>query len=253
VSDRVFSGRDVAEALSTAAQALGLRPESLRYVVLDAGTPGGLGLNPTPARVAVLLGRAAVASSQEHGRPRTDEPSALDPKPAPGPVGEGGPTPIESDLPREAERAVEAFAAAAGVEIGVRATLSADRISIELFGRDVATFLLGPSEPMVADALEHLLHGMFAHRVTPRRVRVSFEGLREQREERLMALARGLATSVLGDGQPRTTDPLNAYERRLIHLAVSEQPGLITYSVGGGADRRVTIAPEKASLGGEIY
>ncbi|HEY6552785.1 MAG TPA: R3H domain-containing nucleic acid-binding protein [Vicinamibacteria bacterium] len=253
MSDRVFAGRDVADALSTAAQALGLRPESLRYVVLDAGTPGGLGLKPTPARVAVLLGRAAVASSQEPGRPRPSEPTPPEPKPAPGPVDENSLTPDESGLPREAEQVVEAFAAAAGVEIGARATLSPDRLSIELFGREVATFLLGPSEPVVADALEHLLHGMFAHRITPRRLRVQFEGQREQREERLKAMARELAASVLGDGQPRTTEPLNAYERRLIHMAVAEQPGVITYSVGGGADRRVTVAPEKASLGGEIY
>ena len=38
-----------------------------------------------------------------------------------------------------------------------------------------------------------------------------------------------------------------------MHMAVSELAGVITYSVGGGADRRVTVAPEKVSLGGEVY
>ena len=45
MSDRVFSGRDVTEALAAAAQALGVSAEKLRYFVLDAGTAGGLGLN----------------------------------------------------------------------------------------------------------------------------------------------------------------------------------------------------------------
>jgi spoIIIJ-associated protein len=247
VSDRVFTGLDVADALSTAAQALGLRPERLRYVVLDAGTPGGLGLKPTPARVAVLLGKAAAAAAEEPDRPRVSEPTATSPRPpAEGPIDRGDP-------PREVEAVVAALAVAAGVDIGGRATLSTDTLSIELFGLDVATFLLGPTESTVADALEHLLHGMFAQRIAPRRLRVQFEGQREVREGRLQAMARELSAAVLEDGQPRTTDPLNAYERRLVHMAVAERAGLITYSVGGGADRRVTIAPANASLGGEIY
>ena len=248
MSDRVFTGLDVADALSTAAQALGLRPERLRYVVLDAGTTGGLGLKPTPARVAVLLGKAAAAAAEEPDRPRVSEPTATSPRPpaAEGPI-DGG------DPPREAEAVVAALAAAAGVDIGGRATLSTDTLSIELFGLDVATFLLGPTGSTVADGLEHLLHGMFAQRIAPRRLRVRFEGQREVREGRLQAMAREMSAAVLEDGQPRTTDPLNAYERRLVHMAAAERAGVITYSVGGGADRRVTIAPEKASLGGEIY
>jgi len=148
---------------------------------------------------------------------------------------------------------VAALARAAEVDLRARATLSQDAFLIELSGRDVASFLLGPGEPAVAEALEHLLHGMIAHRVGPRRLRVECAGQREQREERVRAKARELAAAVLRDGQLRTTDPLNAYERRLVHMAVSEQPGVITYSVGGGADRRVTIAPEKASFGGELF
>jgi len=40
---------------------------------------------------------------------------------------------------------------------------------------------------------------------------------------------------------------LNSYERRIVHMIVSERPGLETYSVGEGADRRVTIAPRRAA------
>jgi spoIIIJ-associated protein len=55
--------------------------------------------------------------------------------------------------------------------------------------------------------------------------------------------AHALAAEVRADGKPRTTTPLNAYERRLIHVALSQVEGVVTYSVGEGADRRVTVAP----------
>ena len=52
--------------------------------------------------------------------------------------------------------------------------------------------------------------------------------------------------AVEADGKPRRTEALNSYERRIVHMVVSEHPSLETYSVGEGADRRVTIAPRRA-------
>jgi spoIIIJ-associated protein len=73
---------------------------------------------------------------------------------------------------------------------------------------------------------------------------VDCEGHRETRDEAIRLKARGLAAAVRADGTARVTDPLNAYERRIVHMALAEEPGVTTYSVGEGAGRRVTIAPE---------
>jgi spoIIIJ-associated protein len=60
-----------------------------------------------------------------------------------------------------------------------------------------------------------------------------------------------LAAAVLEDGQPRLLGPLNSYERRIVHVALAEDPRVRTFSVGEGSDRRVTIAPaEPGSSGG---
>src|SRR4030095_3154626 len=73
VKDAIFSGPDVAAALQAAGRALGLPPEQLRYVVLEAGTPGRLGLQAQPARIAVMMdagpaGEAAAGPEEEAAR-----------------------------------------------------------------------------------------------------------------------------------------------------------------------------------------
>jgi spoIIIJ-associated protein len=78
---------------------------------------------------------------------------------------------------------------------------------------------------------------------------VACPGYRETRDESLRAEALALAQAVRSDGRPRESRPLNSYERRIIHVVVSEEPGLRTFSVGEGAERRVTVAladPEAA-------
>ena len=59
MKDPVFAGPDVPSAVESAAEALGLPAEQLRFVVLDPGTAGGPGRSPSSARIAVLLGAPA--------------------------------------------------------------------------------------------------------------------------------------------------------------------------------------------------
>ncbi len=69
----------------------------------------------------------------------------------------------------------------------------------------------------------------------PRPLRVECEGFQERRDQALADEARQLAEAVRGDGKPRTTEPLNAYERRVVHVALNDEPGVTTYSVGEGS------------------
>jgi len=121
VKDPAFSGRDVQEALQTAAAGLGLPVSALRYVVLDPGSAGGRGVKPSPARIAVLLD----ASS---GR-RTAEPRAA----VPGPLGD----------PRAAVRGLlRALTEAAGLDLSVEIVSERSTLEVRLAGPDVA-FVLG--------------------------------------------------------------------------------------------------------------
>jgi len=224
VKDQVFSGRDVEEALAAASRALGVPREGLRYVVLDPGAASGRGLTAQPARVAVLMDRDAPPSA----RPVTAAPAA----------------PAEKD-PRVGARAiVRAIAEAAGLEVAAETEETPDTLTVRIEGKDVAFFLDDDAD--VLEGLDHLLQRMYQRALDPRRLIVTCEGHRVERDEGLRRAAQELAEAVRRDGVPRTTRPLNSYERRVVHVALAEEPGIRTYSVGEEGNRRVTVAPRDA-------
>jgi spoIIIJ-associated protein len=225
VRDRVFSGPDVEEAIAIASANLGLPRSELRYVVLEPGTAGGRGLGPTPARIAVLL--------PEPGRKGTP---AVDREPGP----DGAPAPDPRAGLRETIRAV---AAAGGLEVGAEIEESDEAVIVRLHGADLSFFLGEDGRGEVLRATEHLLLRLYGAALQPRSLRLTCEGFRARRDEALAAEAHRLAEAVRQEGQPRTMEPMNAYERRVVHVALQAEPGVTTYSVGEGPSRRVTVAP----------
>lgn len=71
---------------------------------------------------------------------------------------------------------------------------------------------------------------------------------RERREETLIILAKRISAQVLKTGKSRTLEPMNPYERRIIHTAVQEIEGVVSNSFGDGIGRRVVIYPEGAEI-----
>ena len=240
MTDRVFSGQDVEEALASAAASLGLPLRELRYVVLDPGRAGVRGLSPTPARIAVLLHAPAAA-----GR---DEPAGGAPRREPvagGPAASPPPPAAEERDPKEGVRAiVRAVAEAGTLEIDVDVDDAGDAFLVRLRGKDAVFFHGDDARGDELYALEHLLQRIFGEALRPRQLRLRCEGFREARDAALTVEAQRLAAEVRESGQALMMEPLNAYERRIVHLALQDQPDVRTYSVGEGMDRRVTVAPK---------
>ena len=80
------------------------------------------------------------------------------------------------------------------------------------------------------------------------KVSLNIGDFREKREETLTRLAQRVSAQVLKSGRSRALEPMNPYERRIIHTAVQNIEGVISNSVGEGAARRVVIAPEGAEI-----
>ncbi|GHV12398.1 DNA-binding protein [Clostridia bacterium] len=76
------------------------------------------------------------------------------------------------------------------------------------------------------------------------RITIDIEDYRRKREETLITLAHRMSERVLKYGKQVSLDPMNAYERRIIHSTVQDIPGVTTYSVGLDNDRRIIITKE---------
>ena len=100
----------------------------------------------------------------------------------------------------------------------------------------------------VLDAVQHLA-GLAANhgRSGYYRITVDIENYRAKRAETLRQLARRMAEKTLKYRRNNTLEPMNAYERRIIHTEVQSIEGVTTYSIGSDADRRIVIALDKKS------
>ena len=77
------------------------------------------------------------------------------------------------------------------------------------------------------------------------RVTIDTEGYREKREETLTRLARKIAAQVKSTGKARTLEPMNPYERRVLHATLQTNPYVTTHSEGEEPNRRVVVEPRQ--------
>ncbi len=80
------------------------------------------------------------------------------------------------------------------------------------------------------------------------KVSLNIGDYRQRREKTLVSLANRICEQVKSTGKCRTLEPMNPYERRIIHTAVQGVAGVTSASFGEGSDRRVVIGPEGSEL-----
>ena len=119
-----------------------------------------------------------------------------------------------------------------------------DTIGVELTGEDLGALIGRRGETL--DAIQHLANYALNHDASKRtRVSVDAENYRGKREDSLRHLARKMAAKVVKYRKNMTLEPMNAYERHVIHATLQDVPNVTTYSTGTEPNRRVVIAYEK--------
>lgn len=120
-----------------------------------------------------------------------------------------------------------------------------DQLRLEISGPDMGPIIGRRGDTL--DAIQYLgslvLNNALEEHV---RLSVDTENYREKRAESLERLARKMAMKVVKAHRSMTLEPMNPYERRIIHAALQDFNGVTTYSTGTEPGRRVVIAPDNS-------
>lgn len=147
---------------------------------------------------------------------------------------------------KKSEKAVEFLKSildAMGMEdYNVEAQESEQEISIQLEGENLGSGIIGHRGETL-DAIQYLV-SLYANRVDNKYTRITIDtgNYREKREKTLQNLARKIAINAVKTGRSSTLEPMNPYERRIIHAAVSQIEGATSTSVGEEPNRKVIIS-----------
>lgn len=107
-------------------------------------------------------------------------------------------------------------------------------------------FISRHADPLLA--LQHLLRLMLRHSFPEESVSLSLNigGFHQQQRSRLASVAANAANQARETGTAVYMEPMSSFERRLVHLALVEEDGVLSESTGVGASRRVVVKPDKS-------
>ncbi len=277
---RFFSGSSLQQALMQAARHHGCEPERLAWRELDRrhgflkgqravvievdpeaplrlGENAGSGSPPSPIPVAPPVPapappRAEVVAAPARAIETTREPEVVaapartvettkEPEPPP-PLDDQHleraiPSPEQALAARQAAEMLFAFAR---LRLESTVAVEADGLLLELSGpdRERATAEHGRALYAIQHLLPRLLWGLTGEALP---VRVDCANFHANQEEELRELAQGAAAKVRERGRPWHLEPMAPHERRIVHLALADDPEVETESVGEGYLKRVRV------------
>ena len=184
--------------------------------------------------------RSAERKPQPERRPQQKPAAPKQPKPAPAPVAY---TPAE---PGSTEEKIEVFIKGLLEHMGSDAVPHAvktadDNYTVDLVGENLGMLIGRRGDTL--DAIQHLTNYVINRDASKHaRISVDAEHYRQKREESLQRLAAKVAGKVVKYRRNITLEPMNAYERHVIHAALQDTPGVTTYSTGTEPNRRIVVA-----------
>ena len=263
------TGKNEDEAIAKALAQLGLDRDDVSVEVLERAKSGFLGLGACPAKIRVYYGpeeeeeappprpepvreeprRPAAPEKREprkERREKRERPEKKErPKP-PEPVREEPPVSPGEEVDDEKAAAIKTFLkgllehmdSAAEVKVYLP---EKGRYKVILEGQGLGSLIGRRGETL--DAIQQITSYAVNRGGGPRvRIHLDAENYRAKREQSLQHLARKVAGKVVRYRRSVTLEPMNAYERHVIHTALQDFEGVTTYSTGMDPNRRVVVA-----------
>jgi spoIIIJ-associated protein len=261
MTDRIeFYASTIDEAVEKAALELGLASAEVSYRVLDEGNSGFLGIGARDARIIVEapaqhtageedeLLETALAEDVVVGEPESEPAesagdagsSAL--SEVCGEQSESEQIEAPEDLLEEIRALVSSVLDAMGFEARVEVYDAGGFIAADVAPDNTALFIGQKGETI--DALQYLVNvSAFRDRPFFKRIVLDAEGYRQRRVEAIQGMAHRTARRAVRERRTVEMPPMNSSERRVVHLFLSENPGVTTESEGSGDNRRVRVSP----------
>lgn len=277
IKEIIATGVDANAAIESGALLLGLPREEVQFEIIDLPRKGGfLGLKKLPAKVRVWVelpdekpARSEKPRRQEAPKkeqkaenkpaaPKAEKPARSE-KPAPRVekpirVEAEKPAPVEIEPTEEVRAKVEKAAAyvteilkAMGLtDFTLTPRYYEENVRLQLAGEQIGGVIGRRGETL--DAIQQLTnYAVNSGRDKRVRIHVDAENYRAKREQSLESLANKVAGKVLKYRRSVTLEPMNAYERHVIHAALQDKEGVTTYSIGTEPNRRVVVAYERGN------
>jgi len=239
------SGRTEDEALKAALDELGLERDDVSVEIIERAKSGFLGIGANPAVIRV--------SYEVPDEPKKQAEIVKEQKVAP--VEEKAAAPAVETVVVEATgedaEAVKAFLTGllGRMEINADIALTAREdggINVNLAGPGMGAIIGRRGETL--DAIQHLTNYV-VNRGKEKHMHISVdaENYRAKREESLVHLAQKMAAKVIKYKRSMALEPMNSYERHVIHTALQDYPDVSTSSTGTEPNRRVVISYDRAN------
>ena len=249
------TGKTEEEAIRKGLEQLGLERDDVSVEILERARSGFLGIGSSPAKVRVTY-ELDVA---EEPKPEAPKAKPAEKKPEPKPA-EKKPEPKAEEKKTEPAapacdnddaRRIKDFLTGLLEHMDSAAEVKAyeeekNRYKVILEGQKLGALIGRRGETL--DAIQQLTnYAVNSGRDKHLRIHVDAENYRAKREQSLESLANKVAGKVLKYRRSVTLEPMNAYERHVIHAALQDKEGVTTYSIGTEPNRRVVVAYERGN------
>ena len=266
------TGKTEDEAISRALEQLKLDRDDVSVEILERAKAGFLGLGSCPAKVRVSYGeddapapeQPKVMEKVREDKPKAEKPKADKPRTEKKPAekSQRREEPVKKEAPKTEEvpfvpvdlgeevnddraQEIKKFLSGLLQQMEVTAEVKVylpekGRYKVILAGQGLGAIIGRRGETL--DAIQQLTSYSVNRTGSRIRVQLDAENYRAKREQSLERLANKVAAKVVKYRRSVTLEPMNAYERHVIHTALQEVPGVTTYSTGVDPNRRVIVA-----------
>ena len=229
-----FTGKTVDDAITEACRNFTITSDRLEYEIIEKGTAGIFGFAAKPAVIKARVFDPNAPKEEKPVVPEVKEETVSSPE-----------AKTQQTVPAaDPKEFLSKVFAAMNMDVDISVETSENEMNIDLSGKDMGV-LIG-KRGQTLDSLQYLISLVLNKNSDDYiKVKLDTENYRERRKETIENLAKNVAKKVKKSGRPAFLEPMNPYERRIIHSTLQDDKYVDTHSEGEEPHRKVVVTVNK--------